>query len=919
MAVVDLLKALFSIDVDLSMFDAKTAQAEKKAEETSKRIQGHFNAMGVGIAAGLGATIIPLMEKFLVKIEEAVKETAQWGLEMEHMGARMGLTATQAATLVGVMERFGVNANVGARALQILAMQVKQTDNAMDPFQTKLGRVLGSLRDTNGVALNMAQVFDLARQKVAAASTDMEKLQVAQSLVGARMGGQLLPVLKMSNEEWSKVSQSVIKAQGDVEAAAEASLAYKQASVELQQNLRGISVAIGTELLPKLSEYISYLSRAISATKDLIAENPKLAEGLSFLGTKGGGLNALTQSFLFAAEHVGLVSKGTREIYNNMDKVAAAARKIGLEKERQNELEKAAQEEAEFEVANQQKLTQLAQQRVAATEKLYKLGAATGKELEVAREDELLQLTKQRAIIEERLAGKGGGLLEGQREKLEQELLQNRLRSVEIVAQKTKEMYADEEMQLKANGALNLSTEIQLLQRKLSDEHIVGEERLKIEAEVYQKRRQFEEEIYKLGRQLGATSVQDEIRMRKNRAAEALGKGDITGASQEIVKIRDLAIQQAEAEMAFVKKIRMVSLQDEIDFQKQKLEAVKGNAEEEMKVIGQIADLDKQQYEKRLELALNYTKTVVDSYSQMTAAAAKGGEQMTFAEARRDAERKLVEETRGARDIAGTGGGTQAQRDWAQQWAQQIFKQVSDMQAAGKQVSSTLKDAADAARDVLKSASGGEEVRAPGGPSPVVGSILGPVEGLATQGLARGSDIPRLDTSFTDLAVRIRDVILGVIPNLQNLSNALAAATKTVTGSTGNQINLPPALGPGQIQFGTGSPGAASPTGTGTPAQPTFGATPGGGFGTVSVGGATETFDQSTARNLTSAIQKLSDRLDAAFTDNLSKSIGDAVAASVTGSLDAAPVQASVQVGVDPGTGDLTAKVIENTFVKALQ
>lgn len=918
MAVVDLLKALFSIDVDLSMFEAKTAQAEKKAEETSKKIQGHFNAMGVGIAAGLGAAVVPIIEKFIEKMKESIKETAEWGLEMEHMGARMGLTATQAATLVGVMERFGVNANVGARSLQILAMQVRQTENAVDPFQTKLGKVLGSLRDTNGAALNMAQVFDLARQKVSAAASDTDKLQVAQSLVGARMGGQLLPVLKLSNEEWSKVSQSVTKAQGDVEAAAEASLAYKQASVELQQNLRGISVSIGTELLPKLSEYIGYISRAIAATKELAREYPQIAKNLD------EGLNPATwgkeafSALNHTLEFVGLVSKGTGKAFDNMDKVAEEARKLSLEKEKQNELDKAAQEEAEFEITNQQKLTQIAQQRVSATEKLFKLGSASEKELDLAREEELLELTKQRATIEERLAGKGGGLLEGQKEKLEQELLQNRLRSVEIVAQKTKEMYADEELQLKANGALNLSTEIQLLQRKLSDEHVVGEERLKVEAEVYQKRKQFEEEIYKLGRQLGAVSVQEEIQMRKNRAAEALGKGDITGATQEIVKVRDLAIQQAEAEMAFVKKIRMVSLQDEIDFQKQKLEAVKGNAEEEMKVISQIADLDKQQYEKRLELALNYTKTVVDSYNQMTAAAAKGGEQMTFAEARRDAERKLVEETRGARDIAGGQGGTQAQRDWAQSWAQQIFKTVSDMQAAGKEVSGTLKDAADAAKDVLKSASGGEEVRAPGGPSPVVGSILGPVEGLATQGLARGSDIPRLDTSFTDLAVRIRDVILGVIPNLQNFSNALAQTTKGITGSTGGQVNLPPALGPGQIQFGPGSPNAASPTGSGTPAQPTFGSVP-GGFGTVSVGGQIESFDQNTARNLTAAIQKLSDRLDASFTDNLTKSIGDAVAASVSGSLDAAPVTANVQVGVDPGTGDLTAKVIENTFVKALQ
>lgn len=923
MAVIDLLKALFSIEVDLTSFEAGTAKAERGAEVSAKKIAGSFSGMGVAIAAGLGASVIPMLERFIGKIEQSVKETAQWGLEMEHMGARMGLTATQAATLVGVMERFGINAGIGARSLQILAMQVKQTNAAMDPFQTRLGRVLGSLRDTHGAALNMSQVFDLARQKVGAAGSEMEKLQVAQSLVGARMGGQLLPVLKLSNEEWAKVSESVIKAQGDVEAAAAASLAYKQASTELDQTLRGLSVSLGTALLPKISEYIHYISDAIQWTKEFTKAHPDISKAASPFAIPVEGMKAVSQLTLGMGEFLGVFSKGTTETFNNYQKILDAAHKANLEKEKANEADQAARELAEKQVEDQQKLAQLARQRLQTLERLYKLGATTAADVEVAREQELLQLEQQRVTLQERLRGEHGGIDEVERQKLEQELLQNRLRSVEIVSQKTKEMYANEELQLKANGALSLSTELQLLERKVSDEKIVGDERLKIEAEVYQKRKQFQEEIFKVARQLGAASVQDEIAMRKARAAEALGKGDITGAASEIVKVRDLAIKQAEDEMNFIKKIRMVSLQDEIDFQKQKLEAVKGNAEEEMKVISQIADLDKQQYEKRLELALNYTKTVVDSYQQMVDASKKGGEEMTFAQARREAERKLVEEGRQARGIAGGGGGTQAERDWATQWAQMITKQVTEMQTAGKEVSGTMREAADAAKDVLKSAAGGEEVRAPGGPSPVVGSILGPVEGLATQGLARGSDIPRLDTSFTDLAVRIRDVILGVIPNLQNLSNALAGATKVITGSTGNQLNLPPALGPGQIRFGGGSPGEAYATGPGTPAQPTYGMTggpvggAGGGGGYGEVGGVA--FDQATVRDLTSAIKSLNDRFENAFAAEFSDAVSRSVAEGMTSALGATPLSTKVDVGIDPGTGDLMAQVVENTVVKALR
>lgn len=912
MAVVDLLKALFSVEVDLTKFDAGVATAEKKAESSSQRIAGSFNAMGVAIAAALGANVIPLLEKFVSHLEESIKQTAEWGLEMEHLSARMGLTATQGATLVGVMERFGINAGVGARSLQILAMEVKQANSALDPFQTKLGRVLGSLRDTNGAALNMQQVFDLARQKVAGAGSEMEKLQIAQSLVGARMGGQLLPVLKLSNEEWGRVSQSVIKAQGDVEKAAEASLAYKQASVELQQNLRGMSVALGSELLPKITEYIHGISTLIEVTRDFSKSQGSLAEAgrllfQPFHATSAVG-KGITELNLRVAEALGLVSKGTTKIFADMDKTQEAARKMALEKEKESSAEQAAREAEEKEAQNQDKLVRLMQQRVSIAEKLYKFGAGTQAEVEVARQQELLELAKQRALLEDEIAGKRGTLDAVAQKEKEEQLAQNRLRTVELVSQKTKEMYDDEEMRLKANGALNLSTEIQLLQRKLGDENILGQERLKIEADLYQKRKQFEEQIFDLSRKLGVASAKEEMEYRKTLAAEALGKGDVIGAAKEILKVRDLAIQQAESELALIKKLRVVSLQNEIDFQTEKLKAVKGSAEEEMKVIGQIADLDKQQYEKRLELALNYTKTVVDSYKQMTDAAAKGGEEMTFAQARVDAERKLVEETRGAYQIAGGGGGTEAQRNWAVQWAQMINKQILEMEQAGQYVSSTLRDAGGAARDVLKAASGGEEVRAPGGPSPVVGSVLGSIEGLATQGLARGSDIPRLDTSFTDLAVRIRDVLLGVIPVVQSFSTAIAQSTARIAGPGAAQTG-PVGLGPGG---GAANLNLTAPL----PTSPTV-AAPSPSVGTIAVAGTsadlasvvsdlTQALSASSSAN-TGAIQALVERLQdlpdriSALIDQLSEAAGGAT-----------KVDVSATVGFEPNTGEfLTTGVVQ--------
>src|SRR5690349_19362338 len=126
MGVVSLLEAIMGTSVDLKGLETGLQKAETMANEGAEKIAGHFGLMAVGIASAIGGAVI-------IALEKAIRTTAEWGLEMEHLGNRMGMTTTQAATLVGVMERFGVNANFGARAMQMLSVQVRQTQNSLDP------------------------------------------------------------------------------------------------------------------------------------------------------------------------------------------------------------------------------------------------------------------------------------------------------------------------------------------------------------------------------------------------------------------------------------------------------------------------------------------------------------------------------------------------------------------------------------------------------------------------------------------------------------------------------------------------------------------------------------------------------------------------------------------------------------------
>jgi hypothetical protein len=1090
----------------------------------------------LAITAAIGAVITAL--------GKAIKTTADYGLEMEHMSNRMGMTVEQTATLVGIMERFGVNANTGARAMQLLSTQVKQTQDSLDPFATKLGRTLGTLRDTSGQVLNMGQVLDLIRQKVSGASTDTERLQIATSLLGSRIGGQLVPMLRLSNEEWEKQKESVMATLGPMEEAAKQALAYKEATASLEQAFRGLQISVGTKLLPFLTELISDMA---SLTKEFMQGKGAIAEYLHDISSTsfealGSIIKGITSSVLWLGEKTGQFAEGTTKNFDEMGgRIKKNLEDAGKATEEMTEEQKNLNNEISLNEQNERKVVQMVREKMSLMEKAHALGIeGTGQaEQQKDLEEALVRLTQQRAQLEKELVEaqtKGTPLI---RENIERNLLKNRVEAAQLAADVTLKGYKEEELQLKAMGESNLQNEIQLLQRKLADERVVGDERLKTEAELYQKRKQYEEEVVKYGRQLGMMSVDQEIEYRKRRAAELFGKGDIFGAAQELVKARDLVTKQMDQEMEFEKKLRIVSIQDEIQYQRQKLNLFRGNAEEEMKILEKIADLDKQLYDKRLKFSLDYTQNAINAYRELMKATGQAAdaisgpkEEQTFERAAVDAERARIQQARELERVAAHGG-TEEARETAVKQAQDIMKQFEEMQQVGKEASEGMKDAVraardvmkaagaeevripgapspvadlkgelgagmkdvasgirndvesairnastgmkdastgmkdastgmkdaaaimksasrdmsdaigeleveapmmrhsappvprretpinitpqvhvapkvdvpefpdvnvpefptadierisressarttaqseammrqiantlrdsirpayfggadsqvavkqaqemvkqfeeigklgketsagmreavSAARDVLRAASLGEEVRTPGGPSPLAGSLLGPIEGLSTSSLARGTDVPRLDTSFTDMAIRIRDVLLGTIPNIQNFSNQLAVATRQMSTLTGMQNN-PGIVGPGgafSLVPTQGSP--PFQTGSSTPAPPpTIG--PGVEIITptqqVGIGASSQASSlNAKIEDLTGAIKDLPDKIvagqqsqQAANAQSISSAIAEALAKRGGPS-------ANVNITMDPNTGDL----IINRFVQEL-
>lgn len=865
-------KAIFSLEADDSKLNAQLKSAEQKVDQSSREISAKMLLMAGGIGGAIGSVIGPAVQKMLGELEkipafflDAYKVTAEYGLEMEHLGTRMGMTAQQAATLTGMMERQGLGAGVAARAMQIMSAEARQTGEALDPLNTRLGRILGTLRESDGQLMNTSQILDLARQKIQGASSATEQLQLAQQIFGTRMGGQLLPMLKLTNEEWEKQKASVEESLGPVDEASEQALAYKQATEELEQKLKGLQITIGNNVLPSVIKLTEAMSKAASFIKHELASEADV-----------DGMKALA-----AAIH----------------KAAEAGEKPGAKPFALSDMD---MKNLELYAHAMKDLTQDA-------EKAQQLGLITSQQRAAIDKQDLEVIEEQRKRYQQVLDS--GAVSQQTKIEYEAKILQFMEREAEISRKQAHDEYSEQELRAKSLGLVNSTTEIQFLQRQVADARIVGDERLKIEADLFNKKIKYAEDVVKISRELGFMQINDEIKFREGKAKDLLSRGDVLGAAGEMKQIKELRIREGDAQEEFRKHIQIVSIQSEIDFQREKLNVVRGNADEERKIIQSIADLDKNLYEQRIQYAANYASTISKA-GKAVLTASGAGEQMTEAQARVEAERQNTEAGHTARQIAETGG-SEEQRAAAIAWAQTMKKQVEEMAKTGEELSERMNESWDNAKAIF-SAYGVKNVKDPTGPSATVGSALSETEGLSTANLGRGSQIPNLDTSYTDLAIRIRDVFLGTIPNITSFSDAIKQATQKLTGSFGNPINAPVGVGPGGgQQFGPGSSLEALPTGSTSPAQP---------LTSIDLASRSPNFAGAVPVQQTQEVPGLADLVKVLSEHNDSQ-------AKVTEALNNAKdilsklgdLRTSIQIGIDPDSSDKFKALSKDAFVEALR
>lgn len=285
-----------SFGVRITAEDDATTQVEKigrglreqlggAVRKTRRQIGGLVSGLTSlkGAAAGLG---VALGARELVQF---ASEQATLGKQLLKTSERTGMSVEELQTWRGVAQQAGVDASNMGDLFEELSIRTGELAQGEGELQTRLEEMnrtgmipalnaADSVGEKFRIAMETIRSFDKPAQRAAAASAFFSD-----------QGVRLVNVAQLTDKEIAAAREE-IRRSGTVTAEEAKRLArFKNAQNELSNAVRGLKVAIGTELLPTLRPYVDQLSAWIRNNRELVGQKidafaRRLVEALKGLG-----------------------------------------------------------------------------------------------------------------------------------------------------------------------------------------------------------------------------------------------------------------------------------------------------------------------------------------------------------------------------------------------------------------------------------------------------------------------------------------------------------------------------------------------------------------------------------------------------------------------------------------------------------
>jgi hypothetical protein len=309
--------SLASIVVKLTADASEFMEGLKKASDSAKA----FVAVGASMAAAGGVMEAGLMA--------AAKHAADFGDMLRDASQRTGVTTQQLAGLRLAADESGASFEELTKGLGLLSKQAVAAAEGSASAQAKFDHLGISVRDASGAVKPMNQLLLEASDKFHNMHDGTEKSALAMEVFG-KSGASLIPLLNEGSAGLAGYTDKATRfgtAMGvDATKAADA---FNDSQRDVEEALSGLTITVGTELMPAITELMNEFTNGVVLVKDFAAAHPELirlsaelAAGLIAVGT---ALTTVGGSILAAQYAVPMLTKGFGEVTSTFSAMVAPA------------------------------------------------------------------------------------------------------------------------------------------------------------------------------------------------------------------------------------------------------------------------------------------------------------------------------------------------------------------------------------------------------------------------------------------------------------------------------------------------------------------------------------------------------------------------------------------------------------------
>lgn len=276
----------------------------RKVDGFDQKMQGGFNKLKIGLLATAAA--VTLVVRGVTKL---ISKFVDYGLKIDKANKSTGVAVESLQKWAYIAEQEHGNFDTVTRAFAILGQRTVQASQGLETYTREFEHMGIAVYDASGEIRAADKIFEDLGTYIKGASNQSEALGHITNLLGARYAKELIPMLKLSDEELEKLGEEAEKL--GIVLDQKTITATKKFSDELtkaKKGFEGAAMQLGAKLLPLLNKIPPMLEKLWPVVNRLADAGKTMLEAVIPL------VESLLPALLPILDGLSLAIKGIAEV-----------------------------------------------------------------------------------------------------------------------------------------------------------------------------------------------------------------------------------------------------------------------------------------------------------------------------------------------------------------------------------------------------------------------------------------------------------------------------------------------------------------------------------------------------------------------------------------------------------------------------